>query len=429
MPTQTAHIIDSAGDLYHIYNKGVENRILFKDNQDYGVFLGFLKEYLTVPLGREDIKKTFSIKGKTFQGVPHQPKNYFNSIELLAFNLRPNHFHLLINQKVKGSLEKLIRSLSTRYAIYYNKKYHRSGSLFAGPYKSSKINDSVQLLLLTRYLHREALSGIDHNTTDHQDFSSYREYLGSRITEWIKPELVLSYFDKFKSDYFKGVSEYKNFVEGYVLKQNEKETLDKIVFDTKVKDLEADTDKDTVKPSEEFKVNEHRSDKELPSMPAPVSRFGLASFIISSTLIFVFLSFLGVRNVKSYLTQNNNVVISVQPTPEVAGEVSEVEDIIETPASGYVINTPTPEYKESVLQPESTSSLSVKVITGSNNNINLRDNATTSAQIIGKAIDGDTFILISQDGDWYQIMLADGTIAYISSSYAQIEGGNQLQEK
>jgi len=107
---------------FHIYNTAIEERRLFNDPQDYDTFLSFLNEYLTTPPNPEETKKNFSVNGRVFRGVPHQPKNYFNEVELIAYSLLPNHFHLVVNPIRKNSLEKLIRSLCTRYAIYYNKK-------------------------------------------------------------------------------------------------------------------------------------------------------------------------------------------------------------------------------------------------------------------------------------------------------------------
>lgn len=170
------------GVYYHVYNIGVEKRVIFNDEQDYEVFLTYLEDYLTTPADRESTKKTFTVHGRTFRGTPHQPKNYFNAIELTAYSLTPNHFHLLINQKIKGSLESFIRSLCTRYSMYFNKKYSRTGSLFEGPYKSIRIESPGQLVLLTRYIHSHSPD----------KYSSLPEYSGKRMTSWVNTEVIHS---------------------------------------------------------------------------------------------------------------------------------------------------------------------------------------------------------------------------------------------
>ncbi len=163
------------GEVYsHIYNRGISDQHIFRDKADFATFVGFLKEYLSPVNIQESRKQTFIVRGRTFNGVPHQPKNYHGHIELSAYSLLPDHFHLLIKQISERSLEKLMRSLSTRYSIYFNKKYKRSGPVFEGPYKSVVLNDAETQHLI-RYIHNEV----------HQDFSSHLEYLGKRKSEWI----------------------------------------------------------------------------------------------------------------------------------------------------------------------------------------------------------------------------------------------------
>jgi len=171
------------GKVYcHVYNIGVEKRIIFADPEDYDVFLDYLEGYLTAPADPESTKKVFTVHGRTFRGSPHQPKNYFNKIELIAYSLTPNHFHLLLHQREKGSLESFLRSLFTRYSMYFNKKYDRTGSLFEGPYKSIEISDPTQLGLLTLYIH-------SHGSNK---YSSLPEYSGRRETPWVNTKDVLS---------------------------------------------------------------------------------------------------------------------------------------------------------------------------------------------------------------------------------------------
>ena len=69
----------------------------------------------------------------------------------------PNHIHLLIKQKGKDSIKKFTQSLFTRYSIYFNRKYRRSGSLFQGRYKATNVIDRNYLLDLSRYIHKNPL--------------------------------------------------------------------------------------------------------------------------------------------------------------------------------------------------------------------------------------------------------------------------------
>jgi len=74
MPAKHFLRVDEEGIYSHIYNKGVEQRVIFNDREDYETFLGYLKEYLTPPRDPESIKKAFEVKGRTFRGTPHSFK-------------------------------------------------------------------------------------------------------------------------------------------------------------------------------------------------------------------------------------------------------------------------------------------------------------------------------------------------------------------
>src|SRR3989344_4849793 len=146
---------------YHIYNRGVEKRIIFLDEQDYGVFLSYLKQYLTAK--DEEKLHQLLLDPKTFYKERDnilktlRLNNFFKEITLISYCLMPNHFHFLVHQKEYDSIDKFMNSLATRYSIYFNKKYKRVGSLCQGVYKAVLVETDAQLLELTRYIHKQAL--------------------------------------------------------------------------------------------------------------------------------------------------------------------------------------------------------------------------------------------------------------------------------
>jgi len=212
MPSRNLTKISIKDGFYHIYNRGVEKRIIFEDDQDYKVFLNYLKEYLSPPPKLEDKVKIFTLQGTSFQGIPHQPKNYYQKIELLVYCLMPNHFHLLIKQIEEGGMEGFMRSLATRYSMYFNKKYSRVGPLFQSIYKAVMVGEDNYLLHLSRYIHLNPAE----NTNDLASaYSSYADYLGVRKTPWISTNEILSFFNQAKTDFIKGTNTYKDFVEKY----------------------------------------------------------------------------------------------------------------------------------------------------------------------------------------------------------------------
>lgn len=196
---------------YHIYNRGVDKRNIFIDEQDYKMFLYYLKVYL---LSKEDLDND----SKKLQGtVPCRikRKNFFSKINLLSYCLMPNHFHLLIKQKDVNDISNFMKCLLTNYSMYFNRKYDRSGVLFQGRYKAVNVNNSNYLLRLSRYIHANPavlLGTVPSKRLQEYDYSSYQEYLGIRNTKWIKSEIILDIFsnNQYKT---KKSEEYKKFVE------------------------------------------------------------------------------------------------------------------------------------------------------------------------------------------------------------------------
>ena len=207
MPAKNSVKIYRENSIYHIYNRGVEKRKIFLNEQDYKVFLTCLKQYLSNP---ETGPRRQVLQGQTLQY--HASKNYYGEIELLSFCLMPNHVHLLIKQKDKNAIKKFTQSLFTRYSIYFNRKYRRSGSLFQGRYKATNVIDKDYLLDLSRYIHKNPLK---YTKDLIESYSSYSIYLGLVNTAWVNKNIILDYFNK--SEFMKrhNIKSYKYFVEKF----------------------------------------------------------------------------------------------------------------------------------------------------------------------------------------------------------------------
>lgn len=185
---------------YHIYNRGVEKRSIFLDQQDYNVFLSYLREYLLPKNEKELLSKLSSPainsreKDKIIKSL--HLNNFTEEIRLLAYCLMPNHFHFFLKQKNAESIDKFMRSLGTRYVMYFNRKYTRVGVLYQSVYKAVNIDTEEQFLYLSSYIHRQALC-LQGESLEGQP-SSYPEYTEKREAVWIHPEDILSYFSKTK---------------------------------------------------------------------------------------------------------------------------------------------------------------------------------------------------------------------------------------
>ncbi len=198
---------------YHLYNRGVEKRLIFQDKQDYSVFLSYLKEYL-LPVDKVSLFQQLSnpkTDSRERDKILKKLKlnNFYGKINLLSYCLMPNHFHFLVKQKNATSIDSFMNSLGTRYTMYFNKKYSRVGSLYQGVYKAVSIISNEQLIELSRYIHKQALS-LQGQALEVQP-CSYFDYLGQRRTKWVKPQEVLGFFNKRSPNL-----SYQNFIKSKV---------------------------------------------------------------------------------------------------------------------------------------------------------------------------------------------------------------------
>lgn len=186
MPTK--HIVKSfdAPAYYHVYNRASGERKLFRDNQDRQYFLDLLRTHLLeVPseqseLERADIRKY--------------------DLNIVAFCLMGSHFHLLLFQhQDPDAMTGYMRSVSTKYSMYYNKKYKSKGHVFQSSYRASLINNEAYLAHITRYIH------LNPRLWESWQWSSYQAYINKLKLDWVHPELVLSH----------GPRQYESFVKEY----------------------------------------------------------------------------------------------------------------------------------------------------------------------------------------------------------------------
>ncbi|HVZ12073.1 MAG TPA: transposase [Patescibacteria group bacterium] len=191
---------------YHLYNRGVNKRLIFRDKKDCIVFQRYLKQYLS-PI--EELKKLENHADRLNRLVK---ANMHGEIELLAFALMPNHIHLLVKQLEPDGIVKFMRKLCVSYSMYFNRKYKRVGHLFQDRYKGVIVLDDNYLLHLSRYIHLNPTK-IQINEINFNEFTSYPYYLGLKEAKWLETDFIHSYFMKNKIGNYKG--SYKKFVEDY----------------------------------------------------------------------------------------------------------------------------------------------------------------------------------------------------------------------
>lgn len=169
------------GQVYHIFNRGVEKRSLFLDANDFYRFLNTFFYYLHGGTIKFSVVTDRVLK----QQFAEQPR-----FTLIAYCFMPNHYHVLFSPQPGSSVANLLRRVQDSYAKYFNTRYERVGGLFQGPFKAVWVKTDEQLLHLVRYIHlNPVVAGISKRPHEYP-WSSCLEYLGRTKRSWCQRTII-----------------------------------------------------------------------------------------------------------------------------------------------------------------------------------------------------------------------------------------------
>ena len=164
--------LDAPGVLHHVMGRGIEKRKIFLSDEDRNDFIDRLSALVQ--------------KG---------------AIEIYAWVLMPNHFHILCKTK-NLSLASSMRKLLTGYVVNFNKRHRRYGHLFQNRYKSIVCQEDAYLKELVRYIHLNLLrAGLVKNLKElgRNPWSGHSALIGKVKRKWQNTGYVLSYFGSAKN--------------------------------------------------------------------------------------------------------------------------------------------------------------------------------------------------------------------------------------
>ena len=217
------------GEYYHIYNRGVDKRTIFKLEKDYERFMMLL--YIANSRSEEPLRldNLINHSHKSFEEIMVLDKGK-PLVSIGAWCLMTNHFHLLIRQEVDGGVTKFMQKLGTGYSMFFNIKYQRQGALFGGAFKSNLLKaDDRYMQHLFGYIHINPLdikfsgwenkikksSGDLKKFLEFYRYSSYLDYIGKNRIE--KNIINLKNFP----EYFADAKSFKDFIEDYLTEETE----------------------------------------------------------------------------------------------------------------------------------------------------------------------------------------------------------------
>jgi len=209
------------GEFFHVYNRGVDKRIIFVDKYDAKRFLQGLVEFNSVdPIG--------SLYQNSFRELSGPTPKSEKLVGIVAYCLNPNHYHLILEQLADGGISEFMKRIGG-YTCYFNNKYGRNGALCQGKFKAVHIDSNEYLLHVSAYVNMNGqvhqLSGPTPKLIE--SMSSWEEYTGENTNGICEKGIILNQF--------KNVAEYKEFarssLESITQRKKELKNLDNLLLE------------------------------------------------------------------------------------------------------------------------------------------------------------------------------------------------------
>lgn len=208
------------GEFYHVFSRGVEKRKIFLCKEDYERFISLL----FISNSTENIHLSDYISRSHSDILKITRLNTL--VDIGAYCLMPNHFHLLLKEKNENGISLFMQKLCTAYSMYFNIKYNRSGTLFSRPFRAKHVKKDVYLNYLFAYIHLNPLEILNKNSKDISvrninkskklldtyKYSSYLDYMNAKrsVGIIINKTAFPKYFET-------SMNNFKNFIKEWIV--------------------------------------------------------------------------------------------------------------------------------------------------------------------------------------------------------------------
>lgn len=100
-------------------------------------------------------------------------------VNIGAYCLMRNHFHVLVHEKQEGGISKFMQKLSTGFTMYFNKRSDRTGALFEGRFRAKHLNTDNYLKYIFSYIHLNPTGHVEHGWKENgiKNKKSVKRYL------------------------------------------------------------------------------------------------------------------------------------------------------------------------------------------------------------------------------------------------------------
>jgi putative transposase len=183
--------IDVAGGWYHVVNRGIERRRIFRNEECFRHFEQLLS----------NLPQRFGVR-------------------IHGYVLMGNHYHLQL-ETPRANLSKAVQWLNVAYSIWYNRRHRRVGPLFQGRFKAILHEAATHGATINQYIHLnpvrvKRLGGHEARLRAEPDgesaeekaqqrvealnkyeWSSYSYYIGTKkAPNWLSTEEILKSFGR-----------------------------------------------------------------------------------------------------------------------------------------------------------------------------------------------------------------------------------------
>ena len=210
------NFVFSEQEFYHCYGRGTEKRKIFLNAKDYERFL-----HLLFVCNATEIIHLSDLKTKKSEEIFSIQKSD-TLVDIGAYTLMPNHFHILLKEKKQGGISLFMQKLITGYTMYFNKKYQRTGTLFESKFKAEHLDNDRYLKYIFSYIHLNPIKIFDPKWKEQGIIEIKKE------KDFLNNYKYSSYLDYLRDDRSqKNILNIKAFPEYFT----DSETFSKEIFD------------------------------------------------------------------------------------------------------------------------------------------------------------------------------------------------------